>query len=491
MYKWQQVKALQAQGKSIKEIMRRVKLSRNTVRKYMRSSDPPRMKRREYERILDGFDREIMEMLSKGYIGTRIYEELLEKGYEGSLSTVHKYISRVKEAEEISKKVTTRVERGPGEQMQYDWKEWILPVGGKKVKIYLHEVILSYSRKKYYTWSLSIKGEDIIRALVEAMNYFGGVVKELVIDNAKQMVIMHRSDGVVRYNDNFLRFCGLYGIEPRVCRNYRARTKGKVERPFYYVQEHLLRGLEVVSLEDFDRLLSEFTAKYNAREHSGVLQSPDERFEQEKAQLRPLPEVEPRVLFNLDMRKVSNDGYISWGGNFYPVPMRYSLRDVMVESVFGRLIRIYDVKGELICDYWVNPKAKGQRPTHPEHEQLNRAFNDKRQRATSKVIERFRARFGDTEEFIDGLRVATGANIYWHLSEILACCDLYTNQDIKEAIRECVRIGSYHKNSVLRLLEGRDLKPIFPEVVMPLGGLSGNVIKRPLSAYGGLGGGES
>ena len=131
MYKWQQVKVLQGQGKSIKEIMRRVKLSRNTVRKYMRSSDPPRMKRREYERILDGFEKEIMEMLSKGYIGTRIYDELLEKGYKGSLSTVHKYILRLREDEQIWKKASTRVERGPGEQMQYDWKEWILPVGGK------------------------------------------------------------------------------------------------------------------------------------------------------------------------------------------------------------------------------------------------------------------------------------------------------------------------------------------------------------------------
>ena len=492
MYKWQQVKVLQSQGKSIKEIMRRVKLSRNTVRKYMRSSDPPRMKRREYERMLDGFDSEIMEMLSKGYIGTRIYEELIKKGYEGSLSTVHKYISRLKEDEEISRKVTTRVERGPGEQMQYDWKEWMLPVGGKEVKIYLHEVVLSYSRKKYYTWSLSIKEEDIIRSLAEAINYFGGVARELVIDNAKQMVIRHRVDGVVRYNDDFLRFCGLYGIEPTACRNYRARTKGKAERPFYYVQEHLLRGLEVENLEEFDRLLSEFTARYNAREHSSLLESPDERFEVEKDHLMALPDVEPRVLFKFEIRKVSNDGYISWRGNYYPVPMRFCLNEMMVESVLGRVIRIYNLNGEMVCHYWVDPTGKGQRPTHPEHEKLNRAYRDKRQKVRSVVIERFRSTFGDiSEEFIKGLRDATGANIYWHLSEILACCDLYRKEDVKYAIEQCSRMGSYHKNSVIRLLEGRDLKPFFPEAVMPLGGYSGNIIRRPLSAYAELGGGGS
>jgi len=78
--------------------------------------------------------------------------------------------------------------------------------------------------------------------------------------------------------------------------------------------------------------------------------------------------------------------------------------------------------------------------------------------------------------------------MYWHLTEILACCDLYTKEDIKDAIKECARMGSYHKNSVIRLLEGKDLRPFFPGVVMPLAGLPGNVIRRPLSAYADLGG---
>ena len=487
MYKWQQVKALQSQGKSIKQIMMYVKLSRNTVRKYMRSSDPPKFKRRGYERLLDSFEAEIVEMLSKGYIGTRIYDELLELGYRGSLSTVHKFISKLKQHQEIAKKATTRVETAAGKQMQYDWKEWFLPVGGEKVKIYIHEVILSYSRKKYYIWSLSIKAEDIIRALVEAMNYFGGVAQQLVIDNSKQMVITHGTDGVVRYNDDFLRFCGLYGIEPMPCKYYRARTKGKVERPFYYLQEHLLRGLEVESLEEFDSLLSEFTKKYNTRKHSTLLESAQQRFEREKHYLRPLPEVEPRLLFKFDIRKVTNDGYISWRGNLYPVPMRLCLKEVMVESVFGKVINIYELKGELLCHYCVNPKAKGIRPAHPEHEGLNKAYQAKRKKAVSVVVKRFSSLFGDiSEEFIKGLRASTGPNIYWHLSEILACCDLYALEDIKDAIKQCCRIGSYHKNSVIRLLKGKDLRPFFPEQLRPLGIFSCNVIKRPLSAYAGL-----
>ena len=76
--------------------------------------------------------------------------------------------------------------------MQYDWKEWMLPVAGKKIKIYVHEVILSCSRKKYYQFTLSITTADIIRVLADSFIFFDGYAKELIMDNAKQMVITHR-----------------------------------------------------------------------------------------------------------------------------------------------------------------------------------------------------------------------------------------------------------------------------------------------------------
>jgi len=78
------------------------------------------------------------------------------------------------------------------------------------VKIYIHEIVLSYSRKKYYTYSLNIITQHIIRAIATAINYFGGVPKKLVIDNPKQMVITHKRNGPVRYNDEFITFCDLY-----------------------------------------------------------------------------------------------------------------------------------------------------------------------------------------------------------------------------------------------------------------------------------------
>lgn len=454
MYKWQQVKALKAQGASIKQIVRQMKLSKNTVRKYLRSTEPPCFKARAYEKLLDGYEGKVKGMLEKEYIGTRIYTELQELGYKGSLSTVHRYLSGIKDSEEIKALATTRVETAPGKQMQYDWKEWELPIDGKTVKIYIHEVILSYSRKKYYASSLSIGTADIIRAIVRAAEFFRGLTEEVVIDNPKQMVITHKKSGTVRYNDEFLRFCGIYGLQPNACQNYRARTKGKVEKPFYYLQEHLLRGLEVKDLAEFDALLEDFTAKYNAREHSDLKEAPEERYQREKDMLRVLPAVEPAILYNKELRIVSNDGYISWDGALYPVAMGYCLQTVRVAAEFGKSLKVYDKSGRLIAEHKTRLFNKGIRPVHPEHEDINAAFMKKKELHRAESVRKFIETFEQTgQAYVEGLRSSVTANMYWHIEEIMKYTGLYSIADVTSVLAECLEIGAYHKNSVRRLLE--------------------------------------
>ena len=445
---------------SIRAIAKRLKVSRNTVRRYLRQGGPPVYERRvERELVTMGFEERVKELLKDGHIGTVIYERVKGEGYKGSLSSIYRLINAIREDEMRKEKATSRFETGPGEQMQYDWKEWELLVGGKKLKVYIHQLVLGYSRKKYFTFSVSIKTTDVIRAIRDGLEYFGGVARELVIDNGKQMVIFHNKGGVVRFNEEFLKFCGLYGIEAKACKPYRARTKGKVERPFYYLQEHCLRGLEVGDLEEFKRELFDFTRRYNSRKHSGLGVSPDELFEREKDSLRSLPEIKPFELFPREIRKVSSDGYISWGGNFYPVPMRYCFQDVTVESLYGVRIRVYGKEGDVILDKEVTLFEKGHKPIHPEHDDINKGYTDKARRIRSSRIKKFIDCFGQIgERFYEGLKGVTGQNIYWHLDEILSYRDLYETEDIKKALSDCLEAGSFHKDSILRLLKNIPLK---------------------------------
>jgi len=484
MYKWQQVKALKLQGISIKKIARKLKLSKNTVKKYLRSPEPPQFKAREYEKLLDPYAEQVNIMLGKKYIGTRIYNELLRLGYTGSLSVVHRYIADIKETEEIKAKATTRVETAPGKQMQYDWKEWDLPIEGRLVKTYLHEVVLSYSRKKYYVSSLSITSQDVIRAIAGAIESFGGFAEELVIDNPKQMVITHKKNGIICYNDDFLKFCGLYGIQPNACRNYRARTKGKSERPFYYLQEHLLRGLEVNSLSEFDVKLSEFTGEYNVRPHSDLNESPDERFLREQSVLKAIPQIDPAILYDKPVRKISNDGYLSWAGALYPVAMKYALKEVRVDSEFNKKIRLYDLGGQLIADQDVRLFDKWMRPAHPEHDEINDAYRKKKEACRAGTIKKFVETFPQLGDlYVAGLRTAVTANMYWHIDEIMKYTLVYNTADVAEVLSECIEIGAYHKNSVKRLLQSREPnKQPFDIIDRPCIIPSAD-IKRPLSDY--------
>lgn len=484
MYKWQRIKALHTQGVSIRKIAQTLGVSRNTIRKYLKGDSPPQFKAREYEKQLDQYREEIQPMLAKGYIGTRIHKELVQKGYQGSLSSVHRFLRALKEDDKAVKSATTRVETGPGRQMQYDWEEWLLPVGGKPVSIYIHEVVLSCSRMKFYTFSLSITTADVIRALVEAIDCFGGYAHELVIDNSKQMVILHKRDGIVHYNDEFLKFCGLYGIQPLACESYRPRTKGKVERPFYYVQEQLLRGLEVASLNEFAARLREFQDEYNRRPHSKLGRPPEHMFAEEKAHLLKISSVEPALLQRKKPRRVSNDGYISHDGNLYPVPMRYCTKRVWIEIIYGRSLKVYDEAGTLVDEFELHLEKQAGRPVHPEHEAINRQYREKKTRVRSALAGKFISTFGEPgRRYLKGLRNQAGANLYWHLSEILGYQNIYPDQDIMTAIEECLKIGSYHKNSIKRLLERNEISPLSLDCDPAMIDLPPVKIKRDLSCY--------
>lgn len=352
------------------------------------------------------------------------------------------------------------------------------------MKIYLHEVVLSFSRMKFYTFSLSITTADVIRALVEAIDFFGGYAPELVIDNGKQMVISHQKDGIIRYNDEFLKFCGLYGIQPSACENYRPRTKGKVERPFYYVQEHLLRGLEVAGLNEFAVRLSEFQEAYNKRPHSSLGRPPEEIFAEEKGCILKIPAVKPALLQHKEPRKVSNDGYISHDGNLYPVPMRYCAGRVWIENIYGRRLKVYDEAGTLLAEFDLELQKQTVRPLHPEHETINRHYQEKKLKARSALAEKFTSAFGeDGQRYLAGLRDKNGANLYWHLAEILNYQEIYTREDIAIAIKECLKIGSYHKNSVKRLLEQMEVAPLAPAGDQINLNMPPVRIKRDLSCY--------
>lgn len=155
------------------------------------------------------------------------------------------------------------------------------------------------------------------------------------------------------------------------------------------------------------------------------------------------------------------------------MPMYLCFKDIRVESVFGRWIRVYDEKGQLSVEHQLNLFETGLRPEHPEHNEINRRCMEKKETQRSEILNRFIETFNDNGRiYVERLKERTGANLYWHLSEIMKYTELYGASEVSDVLTECITISAYHKNSVKRLLSLRKLQepiisPVFTARMFP------------------------
>lgn len=249
--------------------------------------------------------------LEKKLIGTRIFEELKKLGYDGSLMTLYRCLRTLKEKQ--GNKACLRFETLPGEQAQFDWSPFDVEIAGEKVRVYCYLVILGYSRMKYMIFSLKQDLFAVIEALEEAFCFFGGSTKEILMDNAGQMVPEKRSGGKVLQRD-ILGPGQALPLPPGCQKTRHPQTKGKVERPFYYIEEHFIKGNSFDSLEDLIDKSHAFIREWCAKEHRTTLKRPEELFREEKELLQSLSQ-SVFIQSLRKSRKVSRDCLVSVGGS--------------------------------------------------------------------------------------------------------------------------------------------------------------------------------
>jgi transposase len=477
---WQTIQVLKRQGRGKKSIARELRISRTTVKRYWDQNSPPAYKREPQEKMLDPYAPQIKEMIANNFIGTRIFNEIGQMGYMGSITSLYRYLKQCRVDKYQAEKTTIHFETPPGKQMQYDWCEWSLPVGGVPIKVYFHQVLLSFSRYKFVTFSLDITTQTIIRVLRQALEAFGGVPEELVIDNPKQMIISHSRQGTIRYQDDFLAFLGSYALKPDPCMPYRARTKGKVENPFYYLKEHFLRGLEVSNWGELDILLVQFMEQYNQRVHSTTGQAPVIRRQEEK--LAPLPQ-SVALAYKLEPRQVSWDGYVHVGGNRYPVALALAGQDLWVEQIMGRWLEIKDAGLKFVARFDLL-RQKGITLPHPEHAALEKMYQEKKARRRGRDKVAFLQTFPESGGgFVRLAEERLQANAGYHLHQILDLLSVYDYGAVAAAIDEALGLGTPAVAAIQALLK-EDFKQPETPLYTAIPGVP-TVEKRPLSAYRG------
>lgn len=233
---------------------------------------------------------------------TRLFDEVRAAGYGGSLTQLKLFVRRVRP--QPPPEPVRRFETPPGKQAQVDFARFRLPWGVR----YALLVVLGYSRLLWLCFSPRQDMATLFAGLEAAFTAFGGVPAELLFDQMRAVVVrdLRLNGRTLTTNAEFRRFAAHWGFQIRACRPYRAKTKGKVERPIRYLRQSFFYGRAFASDADLNAQAERWLATVaNQRLHQTTHARPQERFEREEQPLlQPLaPRPYQSLILAADFRR--------------------------------------------------------------------------------------------------------------------------------------------------------------------------------------------
>ncbi|WP_308389015.1 IS21 family transposase [Acidithiobacillus sp. AMEEHan] len=294
-----EIKILARQGMGIRSIARELGISRNTVRRYLQENPEPARYRRPAAppTKLDPFKAYLqgrMEAARPHWIpATVLLREIQAQGYGGGYTQLKAYLAPFRKP---TPEPLFRFETAPGQQMQADFTT--IRLGRNPLRAFV--ATLGYSRASFVRFCSHEDGESWLEGLRLAFAYFGGVPRRVLFDNARSVILERDAygEGKHRWHPGLLNLAGEYGFQPQVCRPYRAKTKGKVERFNRYLKESFVTPL-LATLRSAGLVLDVDTANAHVgpwlenvahlRVHGTTGVQPAVRLVEERQALLPLP----------------------------------------------------------------------------------------------------------------------------------------------------------------------------------------------------------
>jgi transposase len=349
----QKMLVLQALGWGTKRISQELGCSRNTVRAYVREGGWRPMDTSRRSKALSEHQDWLAERLKQHRDNADVVRQDLarELGVEVSLRTVQRAVEPLRRELRAEAVATVRFETPPGQQMQIDFCSTSVEIGGQLLRIHLFVATLGYSRRCYVAVFLHERQLAWLQGLEGAFRHFGGVPQELLIDNARALVTVHDvQTREVIFNDRFHAFCRYWGVTPRACAPYRARTKGKDERGVGYVKRNAVAGHRFDSLETLrGHLCGWMRDVADVRCHGTTGEAPLQRFERdERSRLKALPARAPFLQVRELSRRVHTDACIELDTNRYSVPWKLIGESVTV-VVAERQVRVLYAGQDVAC----------------------------------------------------------------------------------------------------------------------------------------------
>jgi hypothetical protein len=205
---------------------------------------------------------------------------------------------------------------------------------GKVHKLWCFTFTLGHSRMLMASVAMDQKLGTLLRMHEEAFRQLGGVPKEILYDRMRTVWQDTDERGEIVWNPVFLDFARYWGFTPRLCRPYRAQTKGKVESGVKYVRRNFvcgLQGREPSTLMDLNAELKQWVwGVANERVHGTTHERVMSRWEAERNGMQS-PVGRPAYPYaDEQTRKVARDAFVNWNGSRYSVPWQYAGKEVWV-----------------------------------------------------------------------------------------------------------------------------------------------------------------
>lgn len=324
------------EGKSAYAIAKETGLAENTVKKYIRERGTPThhgLSGRHKGSKLDPYKPQLDRFISQGIFNCNVLLERLHSlGYEGGITILKDYVKKFRPCRKG--KAVERYETPPGNQAQMDWGILhYVDEAGKIHKVPAFVMIMGHSRAKYVECTKRCDFYSLVRCILNAFEYFGGVPQTVLTDRMKT-VVLGVQGGEAVFHSGFSEFAADMGFVPKLCRVRRPQTKGKVERLVGYVKSNFLPGRTFSDLEDLNRQALAWCRQADSKVHGTTGEIPLKTLAREPLQSLPPGSVLNR--YRWEIRKVTRDGYVSYDGVQYPLPWEYSNREVRVRVLNGQ-----------------------------------------------------------------------------------------------------------------------------------------------------------
>lgn len=349
---WAEVRRLHfVQGVSIKELHRRTGLHRETIRKALRSNEPPRYERAPSPSKVDPFKDEIHRLLKDDprLPNVRIAELIAPLGYDGHQTILDAYLREVRPLFLPATRTYQRTTYRPGELAQFDlWEpKGPIPVGfGQARRGYVMVAALGYSRLGAGALIFSKEAPDLLWAMARCLRSFGGLPETIVTDREGAL-----HAGLGKPTGPYAAFCGALTVGWRFCEPADPEAKGIVERLIQFCETSFEPGRQFVGPLDFQEQLDQwFGRRANVRVHRALRERPIDRWHEERASLRVLPERTPDVHRRFVLR-VPPQPYVRVDTNDYSLAPALVGRRVEIVATQRRVRgRALDT-GEAACDH--------------------------------------------------------------------------------------------------------------------------------------------